>query len=196
MNLKELDRLLDKFYRAESSEPEEKLLRLLLDSDDLPEEYLNDRDMICASAIMTQTGNIPEPDGDFEARMMKAVDKYETSSRTISLKRRIYSAVTIAASLLIIIASYLIVEREKQPVDTFDDPVLAYNAAMQILGHVSEQLNTGSEYIGSLTVIAETKSTLNKLAQPADVIKREMEPLRIFGKSLELFELASDVTKE
>ncbi len=184
MNRQELDRLLDLYYDGKSSDKEEQDLIAMVRDNNLPEEYYSDRDMLLT--LSGKADEIPEPDNGFESRIMQAIDDSEQSVRITSLKRRVYTAVSIAASFLILISSVFILNRNSAPADTFDDPLMAYNATVDLLQQVSSTLNSGSEAIGDLALIAETRDKINMLSAPAIKASKDMESLKYLEKSLSI----------
>ncbi len=184
MNRQELDRLLELYYDGKSSDKEEQDLIAMVRDSNLPEEYYSERDMLLT--LSGKADEIPEPDNGFESRIMQAIDDSEQSARITSLKRRVYTAVSIAASFLILISSVFILNRNSAPADTFDDPLMAYNATVDLLQQVSSTLNSGSEAIGDLALIAETRDKINMLSAPAIKASKDMESLKYLEKSLSI----------
>jgi hypothetical protein len=189
MNQQELDKLIEKYYQGLTDEEEEKRLFDKISSGKLPAEY--SEDLAILMGLAGGKDDIPEPDSGFEARIMEAIDRDDSGARVISLKRRIYSAVSVAATLLIVISSYLLVRNNGQPADTFDDPVLAYNATIEVLSRVGETLNTGSDVISELSVISTAEDNLNRLSEPARIISKEMESLKYIEKSMDILDMGS-----
>ncbi len=188
MNLQELDKLIEKYYQGSTSEDEEIKLFDIISSGQLPPDYTGDASLLVGLA---KGNNIPEPDSGFESRIMEAIDKADSEAKVISLKSRIYSAVAVAATLLIIISSYFLIQNNGEPEDTFDDPVLAYNATIEVLSRVGQTLNTGSDVISELSVISSTEDNLTKLSRPGQLISKEMESLKYIKKSIDILDLGS-----
>lgn len=186
MNLQELDNLLEKYFEGQSSEGEEQRLFALLKSKKLPDQYHPDRDLLGA---MLDDGFIPEPDSGFEDRIMEAIDNSEAKGKVVSIKRRLYSFVSVAATVLIIVTSYFILNRSSEPEDTFDDPILAYNATIDVLTRVSNTLSSGSEVIAKLSIIGETQENLLLISEPARIVSKEMESLKYIEKSMSILEI-------
>ena len=186
MNLQELDRLLQAWYEGTGSEEEEHRLFAMLKADDLPAKYATNRQILGAFLDMSSA---PEPDSGFEARIMEAVDRSETEGRIVSLKRRVYAIVSVAASVLIILSGYFIIESENKLKDTFDDPVLAYNATLEVLQRVSTTLNTGSDAIENLSEIEKARNQLEMLSEPARAVSRDLQALKHIEKSISYFDL-------
>lgn len=185
MNLQELDRILEKYYEGTSSEEEERSLFDALKDDDLPDKYLMDREMIGG---ITDDVYIPEPDSSFESRIIQAIDDDENLKKVISLKRRVYAVVSVAATILIVISSWFILQDNGGMKDTFDDPVLAYNATLEILQQVSTTMNSGTEAMSNLNHIDKARENLIRLSEPAMVVGREMESLKHLERSISLLE--------
>ena len=186
MNLQELDSLLEKYFGGLTSEGEEQRLFALLKTEKLPEQYHPDRDLLNA---LLDDAVVPEPDSGFEARIMGAIDESESERKIVSIKRKLYSFVSVAAMVLIIFTSYFILNRNSEPKDTFDDPILAYNATIDVLTRVSNTLNSGNDAMAKLSIIGETQENLQKLSEPARIVNREMESLKYIEKSLSILEI-------
>jgi len=185
MNLQELDKLIDRFYKGTSTESEETQLLEWMSREDLPPEYATDISLLKG---MRADEYINEPDAEFESRIMSAIDKAANEKKIVSIKRRLYSAVSVAATLLIIISSYLLLRDASEPQDTFDDPILAYNATLEVLERVGRTLNTGSDVISELSIISKTEQEIMKLSEPARIINREMESLKYIEKSMDILD--------
>jgi hypothetical protein len=185
MNLQELDRILEKYYEGSSSEEEERLLFDALKDDNLPDKYIIDRQM---AGISSYDSFIPEPDSGFESRIMQAIDDNEQDTRVRSLKRRVYSVVSVAATILIVISSWFILQDKNGMKDSYDDPVLAYNATIGILQQVSSTMNTGNKAIAKLNHIDSARENLKRISEPSRLLTREMEALKYIEKSISLLE--------
>ncbi len=188
MNLQELDRLIEKYYQGSTSEDEEKELFDIISSGQVPADYSEDIGLLMT---LVNREDIPEPDAGFESRIMDAIDRVGSGAKVVSLKKRIYSAVAVAATLLIVISSYFLMQNSAGPEDTFDDPVLAYNTAIEVLSRVGRTMNTGTDVISELSAISNAEDKLNKLASPAQMISKEMESLKYIEKSMEILDIGS-----
>lgn len=189
MNLQELDKLIQKYYQGRTSEDEEERLFKILSTEDLPSVYSEDLAML--KILAGADKDIPEPDSGFESRILQAIDRADSDARIISLKRKIYTAVAVAATLLIMISSFFIVRNNSRPEDTFDDPILAYNATIEVLSRVGETLNTGSDVISELSVISSAENSLSRLSQPARMISNKMESLKYIEISMDILDMGS-----
>ncbi len=186
MNLSALKTLLDKYYEGRTSAEEEKELVNLLGQDDLPGEYYEDRLMI---AGLAGKDGIPEPAAGMEKRIMKFIDDSE-EKRSITRKRhRLYAAVSVAASILIIISFWFIFDANRALRDSYSDPQMAYNEAVEALYIVSSNLNKGREQMEGLSMLARTESRIKLLPESREVVSKELEPLRYLGNSLQLMGL-------
>ena len=190
MNLPELKLLLERYYNGETSSDEEEKIRKMLSDKNLPGEYFPEREMFEQfSAGMT----IPEPSIGFKERIMKAIDNHEKESAIKGLRRRIYTVTSVAASLLILISSYLIISREKMPDDTFTDPLVAYNETKRVLLEVSTNLNRGYQELDDLAYINRATESLGAIGKSASTVENELSQLGYMQKGLDLYDLVSKV---
>lgn len=183
MNWSVLRKLLAKYYDGMSSAEDEKKMLELLSQDDLPSEFYEDRMMIEG---LLGGKHIPEPSPDLDDRIMTAIDESEKNNRIISGKRRLYSIVSVAATILLIISLLFLLENENRVKDTYSDPQLAYNETVEVLYRVSENLNKGRNHMEDLSLIGETRSRLDLIPESRDAVAEELEALKYIGNSLEM----------
>ena len=177
---------MDLYYEGKSTEAEELELFAMVVDTALPEEYFTERDMLLA--LDCNSAEIPEPDNGFESRIKKAIDDSEQDKQIFTLKKKVYTIVSVAASFLILITSVLILNRSNEPADTYDDPLMAYNATVALLQQVSSTMNSGSEALGDLALIADTRDQINRLSASARKASEDMESLKYLEKSLLILE--------
>jgi hypothetical protein len=146
--IKEIRKMLERFYQGETTLEEERLLQDYFLSTSVPEELLPDKDLFQSFVAGTESVEVPE---DLDQRIIASIDRAEhkaNRTRRISL----FSLSGLAAGLLVMIAVYLFyVRSEKSPLiasnqmsDTYQDPMLAYEEAKRTLVYVSNKLNTGT----------------------------------------------------
>jgi hypothetical protein len=83
--------------------------------------------------------------------------------------------VAVAASLVILAGTYLILSRETKSIDTFSDPAVAYAETMKILYSVSVQMNKGTSALEPVSRINEiTAKSIGELNATADKIERNL----------------------
>jgi hypothetical protein len=169
-SIKDIRRLLEKFYRGESTLEEERELQQYFASTAVPEELIPDKELFEAFGEGVNQVEFPE---ELNGKILSSIDrleKKETRTRRIS----IYSLSGLAAGLLVMIAVYLFFLRDdnrsliasNQMTDTYEDPIQAYEEAKKALVYVSNKLNTGT----------------SELEQVKQVSKMTAEPLQSLSK--------------
>jgi len=183
MRNSELDLLLERYYAGETTVAEEKKIREFLEMGSLPEIYHPDREIFKAFA---SGESIPATSAGFEDSIMARIDIEEGRSRVTMIKRRLYSAVAVAASLLIITSSYFIFAGNQKPSDTFTDPELAYIQTIEVLRFVSDGLNSGTNRMTDLAYIDRAAENIKVLGETNSNVAKQLEPLGYFEKGLKL----------
>jgi len=173
----------DRYYDGSSSADEEKKMLELLKHENLPSEFSEDRMMITG---LFGNEEIPEPSPDLDERIMTSIDESERNRKIISGKRRLYSIVSVAAAILIIISFWFILEDNSRVKDTYSDPQLAYNETIEVLYNVSSNLNKGRDQMEELSMISQTKSRLNLIPESRNVVAGELKALKYIENSIEL----------
>jgi hypothetical protein len=172
MKKQELDQLLEKYYKGESTEEEESALSDFFCSNEVPEGYETEKAIF---GFHKSSLNIPEPSADFGKRIIEGIDEIE-KSRPKKLFRLIIPLISAAAGILIIAGTWLYFTHQDDLKDTFNDPQVAYNETLKILYSVSIQLNQAEralEPVSEMTVLpAKSLGAINKSR-------------KILGKSLE-----------
>ncbi len=193
MNRKELEILLEKYYNGLTTLKEEEQLRHLLASGDLPVEFYPDRDILSACAYIK---DIPDHGEDLGRRIMKGIDESDMRKRITNRKRSLYVITSVAAGLLILIASYIIMSRQVYPEDTYSNPDLAYMEARRILLQVSEELNNGQDQLASLAVINRTTGELDAFSKAAKEAGDHLENIGYLERGLSLINLIDSPVEE
>jgi hypothetical protein len=147
-SIKEIRKLLDRFYAGETSLKEEQILQEFFNSPSIPEELMPDRDLFRSLGNAGESVAVPE---DLNQKILDTIDQQE---RKVVRTRRIsvFSLSGLAAGLLVVIALYVGYFREdgsgrlasNQMTDTFEDPQDAYEEAKRTLAYVSAKLNSGT----------------------------------------------------
>src|SRR4030042_6355237 len=105
MNKEEIKRLLERYYKAESSEEEELKLRNFFSQEDVPEDFREEKEIF---RYYLQLSEIPEPTVNFEDRIISSIDAEGRFTGKAKSRRLILTLTSIAAGLLILTGSYLI----------------------------------------------------------------------------------------
>lgn len=183
MNQLEIDLLIRKYYNGESTEEEELRLKSMLQDENLPEAYFIERDLFRS---LGEAGDIPAPSEGFESMIMDRIAAVHARESTIGIRRKLYSVVAVAASLLIIISSYFLVYSNQRPEDTFTDPELAYIQTLEVLRMVSEGLNSGKNMMSDLSYISEAAESIEIVGYAGRNVTNQLKPLEYFDKGLKI----------
>jgi hypothetical protein len=184
MKKEELDILLDKYYSGTTSEEEEELLRTFFISAEVLPGYETEAEIF---RYMKDASAVPEPSADLDSRIIIALDNSLKKSKITSLRRRYSTLSGIAAGILIIIASWFFLDRINESADTFDDPEMAYAAAVNILYEVSGRLNKGLQTIEP--VARMNTGPLEKIGEfekSVDLAGRELQSLDHLERVIEM----------
>ena len=133
-----IERLLERFYNAETSEREEQELKDFFHHEEVPRHLLAEKEMF----LQLQASDAPE---GMEEHLGNLIDQWELSEQKTQKKRRIFHLQwigSIAASLLLVIGISLHFH-EPQRKDTCATPEEAYAHAEKALVMFSEALNKG-----------------------------------------------------
>lgn len=179
MRKEELEILLKKYYEGVSTPGEEEKLREYFSSQNIPAGFEAEKAMFGFFGEAAA----PEPSADFEDRILNGID--------VSLEKRnrriIYFVSAVAALLLLLISLVFIVKSQSSPVDTFDDPQLAYAETMKILYSISVQLNKGKEALEPVSKMKDIDlQGLRVFNQSMKTLDKEMNNLKPLNDAIEL----------
>lgn len=184
MKTDELNRLLEKFFKGESTEEEERDLRVFFNGDIIPEGYEADKALF--SYYMT-TSKVPEPSSDFEARILAGIDETEKNSMAWKFRRFIIPVLSTAATILLLAGSYFFFIHRSEPRDTFSDPKIAYAETMKILMDVSSQLNHGAVALEPVTRINDvTTQSFAAINKSTKIVEKNLKTLMSLQKAIEI----------
>jgi hypothetical protein len=159
-SIEKVRKMLERFYQGETSLEEERWLQDYLSSTTVPEEFLADKELFKAFEESEESISVP---GDLNSKILATIDREEhrqLKSRRISL----FSLSGLAAGLLALIAVYVFFLRTDDPaqlagnqmVDTYEDPMDAYEEAKKTLAFVSNKLNAGTSEIKHIQQVSKT----------------------------------------
>jgi hypothetical protein len=190
MNKKELDRLLRKYYKGESTEDEEKALRLYFGGCNIPDGYEAEKVIF---SYYTESVQIPEPSADFEARIIAGIEESEKDSSPINQRISFIPYLSIAAGLLIVVASYFFLSHRNEPRDTFSDPKIAYAETMKILFNVSSQLNQGAKALEPVAKMNEmTAKSFKAINRSTNIVEKNLKSLNYLQRAPEINKISSE----
>jgi hypothetical protein len=153
MELKEIKKLLDKFYEGETSLEEEHLLRNFFKNSPVPDDLAADKELF--TQMYQEQQNVPE-NVDLVQKLHRTIDnhvKRENKTRRLNI---FYKVSSVAAGIAIIVVSYLvIVQNNKKPLanDTYEDPKVAYEQVKRTLLYISQNLNRGTKPLEQVSKI-------------------------------------------
>ena len=154
-----IERLLERFYNAETSGREEQELKDFFHHKEVPPHLLAEKKMF----LQLQASDAPE---GMEERLGNQIDQWDLSEQKTQKKRRIFHLQwigSIAASLLLMIGISLY-QHEPQRKDTCATPEEAYAHAEKALVMFSEALNKGIRPIKDMEKTNENiRKQINKL---------------------------------
>jgi hypothetical protein len=184
MNTQEISRLLEKYYRGESSEDEELALKRFFLSDNLPEEFIAEKEIF---TYYSETAEIPEPSSGFENRIIAAIEDNENNAGMLKVRRGLLAALSVAAGILLLMGSYFLFIHKSEPKDTFSNPELAYAETVKILFDVSIRMNQGAQALEPVIKMQDAASkSLATFNKSTGLINKNLKNLDYFQKVLNI----------
>jgi len=182
-SIAEIRKLLDRFYRGETTLEEEQILQKYFSSASVPEELMPDRNLFRSLGNAGDSVTVPE---GLNQKILDVIDQQE--KKVVRTRRiSIFSLSGLAAGLLVVIALYVGYFREDGPgwlasnqmSDTYEDPQDAYEEARRTLAYVSDKLNTGTSELEH--VVKASKSASDPLKSLSKINKGSKE-LSLLGQ--------------
>lgn len=145
-----IETLLDRYFEAETSGTEEAQLKAYFSSGDVAPHLQQYIPMFCYFD-QARTENLEK-----EVEYRPAPSKFEAG------RKKVYSWVAIAASIVILLG--LVIQQENQVGEfgTYEDPELAMQKTMEALEMMSIYMNTGTEDLGYIEEFNSTKDKIVK----------------------------------
>jgi hypothetical protein len=172
MEREKTEELLRKYYDGLTSSEEEARLRELLDASEADDVFATDRILLSAG----NTG-VPEPSAEFMSNL-EAVTLQVVHS---GVRRRPYRyALSIAAGIALLLGSYFIFSTvtDSEPYDTFSDPELAMAEVRNILLNVSQNMNTGTGALSTISTMSVLPGAMNEMGRTVRSVDRSLSRLR------------------
>ncbi len=167
MKIQDIKILLEKYYDGSSSLSEEESLSTFFSQDDVPLELKPDQDLFLYYSAEKSAENASTiHDAKLRENILNAISSpTEKKSSPATYKGQLYWISGIAASLILIFASYFLLVSHG-PKDTFEDPQLAYLEAKRVLEYVSVKLNEGTEPVKEgIIQLDRSMEHLNKISE-------------------------------
>ena len=188
MDLQEIRALLEKFYKGETSLNEEKILREYFSTELVNSEFTADKDIFLYQIYESdKLKNIPDISNEILDNL-KGIDSHKLKTNN----RLVYVSLRIAASIIILFGSYLLLKNQvldKQDIqfaDTYDDPELAYQQAKEALMYVSIVFNCGAEHLDPIAKMDEGTQKLSNLLY-INKGKKELDPINTYNLANKYF---------
>jgi hypothetical protein len=153
LNRNEIRQLLDKFYKGETTGEEEQILRYYFHMDEVPAEFMADRDIFRA---MHHARDTRLPDISFQAILDESISNSGKTKGEVRFLGSFRQQAIAAAIVLFLSISGILwwQSRSSDPVqmaDTYTDPREAYAEAKRVLLKVSGNLNKGTTQLNNLS---------------------------------------------
>lgn len=156
---KHIEKLLERFYNAETSETEEQMLKDFFFNEEVPSHLQTEKEIF----LQLYKANIPE---GMEKHLGKLIDEWEFSEKRTPKKSRTFHLqwiASIAASLLLLVGMSWYASKPKQQ-DTCATPEEAYAHTEKALLLFSEALNKGIRPIEEMGKTSKNiRKQINKL---------------------------------
>jgi hypothetical protein len=161
-NIKEIRKILDRFYAGETTLEEERILKEYFSAARVPEELLPERDIFRSLESASNEVEIPDT---LDQKIINVIDQQE--KKVVRTRRiSVFALSGLAAGLLVVIALYLGYFKSDQTdrlasgqlTDTYNDPYAAYEETKKTLAFVSSKLNTGTSELEYVRKVTKTTS--------------------------------------
>lgn len=157
MNLQEIEDLIVKYERGETSLRDEKVLKSFFEKEKVP-FHLVGYQALFRYYDASSKEEIADP--GFDKNLMEKLKNaggQKTGKRSI---KRLYPVLAVAASVIILVGVALLLQNRNSDPGTFDDPRIAYAETKKVLLKVSGELNSG---MNEMTTIREFHSGVEDL---------------------------------
>ena len=172
----DIEKLLSKYWEAESSPAEEARLKALLKQ----EKASYEMEAIKALFEHFEAEKCREPDDAFEAGLLARLQaKPEAKVVSFNAFFRRYGGMA-AALLLLFTAGFLFIQNQRnhQTEDTFDDPKMALEEVKKQLLMVSNYMNKGNEQINKIGGLSKADTGMHEFSR----INRAAQSMRTLSK--------------
>ena len=167
MKIQDIKNLLERYYKGDSSLSEEESLKTFFSQEEVPLELKPDQDLFLyySTEKSAEKGN-----SIYDTKLRNDILNSISSptgklSFSTEYKGQLYWLSGIAASLILILASYFLLINHG-PKDTFEDPQLAYLEAKKVLEYVSVRFNEGTQPVKEgILHLDRSMEALNKMSE-------------------------------
>jgi len=182
MNLQKIEKLISKYEQGDTSLEEEKILTDFFRNEEIPYQLRSYKDLFY---FMDAAKTEELADEDFDDKVMATIAAFKPSPSIQSNRIRLYSAMAVAASIVLLFGLYFQFGQMNQVQDTYDDPLLAYAETKNILMKVSGNLNTGVDELKNISEFNNGFEELNKISTFDEGMKN-LEKISMLEETKEL----------
>ena len=185
--------LLQKYYDGSTSLEEEDLLIEYFLDNDVPQEFAADKEQILGMSVVRDTEiSIPT---DLENNILESLKSVQEVNKVRSLRSRpIYMAMSVAASVLIIVSAVMFINRQPD-LGSFDDPDLAYVETREALDMMSKYFAKGTTHLSDLNIMEEAVKPLNSLNK-VETPRKSIQYLKAFDQGISKAQGLIDLNKQ
>lgn len=171
MEQAKIKELIGKYFRGETGEDEERILREYLGSPSSPASLKDE-----FGYLALKPERVPEPSADFEARLREITQTMITIHQP-DRRRMWVTLITTAAAVAAGVWLLMSILTDHSVRDTYSDPVIALAEVRSILLDVSERMNTGTAQLEQVSTITTKPEELNVLSTINDLVGKNLSRL-------------------
>ncbi len=176
----DIQKVLEKYYEGLTSEAEEQDLMDYLLSEDLPEEFEADREVICSLLRMSEEN---EPTPGFEQMIINNVRRDGKPHKRSNVRQLYWSLSGIAATVIAAVSIWFLAGNANEPADTFSSPELAYAETVRALHTISSEMNRGTSALSGLESINRAADEMSTVETTGRLMRKGFNVVEdIYGK--------------
>jgi hypothetical protein len=181
MDQMKIKTLLQKYYDGTSTlDEEDALVEYFLDNE-VPDEFAKDREQVLGFANVRDEA-IPVP-LDLDQQILKKLEPFQNETKVRSLpSRTLYTAISVAASILIIASALFFMNRQPD-FGSYEDPELAYAETREALEMVSKYFAKGTGHMTNLSKMEDAMKPLNTL-EKVETPRKSLNYLKSFDQGI------------
>ncbi len=166
MDIKELRKLLQRYYSGETTLKEEDTLKkYFVDNPDIDEEFQAEKEQF---TMFDKAKKQDVPFKDFEIDLEKIIDDQKVKYPVFRTNKTWIKIAGVAASILILFGVYNSIKYltgKPEFEDTIDDPRIAYEETKSALLYISDKLNYGTKELNNISKLNSGVQKLNNVSR-------------------------------
>jgi hypothetical protein len=164
MDFEHIEQVLEKYWACETSLEEEEMLRLFFEQKQLPEKFKETADMFAYFAAQRKLESNDKPEAVVVNRY-KQQPKGIARSMFYNISRIAAGVLVIAVATFLIRAEYLKSDKPDPVLDSFNDPMIAFEETKKALMLISENFNKGKREAQKINMLNEATEIVNNPKQ-------------------------------